>query len=75
MLTMNFTSAGRTRTGRVVTSANGMAVLNPYDRILVLVDQASGNTLHHGRAATVKAVARVFPTRAYRRVLKFLASR
>ena len=74
-----FVSFGRTESGRVITHAAGLAVVqsrNPYgSHNLVLVDEESGEAIRHGTMATVATVASWLPRRQYRRVRKHLAAR
>lgn len=77
--TVYYSSFGRTESGRVVTAAAGLAVIqarNPYGgHNLVLVDEERGEAIRHGTMATLVAVASWMPSRAYRRVRKYLAAR
>lgn len=77
--TMTFSSFGRTETGRLITAAAGLAVVqsrNPYgSHNLVLVDKETGEAIRHGSLATLECVANWMGMRAYRRVRKHLASR
>ena len=77
--TTKFTSFGRTESGRVITHAAGLAVVqsrNPYGtHNLVLVDEERGEAIRHGSLAVVEAVANWLPRRQYRRVRKHLAAR
>lgn len=77
--TTKFISFGRTESGRVVTAAAGLAVVqsrNPYGtHNLVLVDEERGEAIRHGTMATLAAVASWMPNRTYRRVRKHLAAR
>lgn len=77
--TTKFISFSRTESGRVVTAAAGLAVVqsrNPYGtHNLVLVDEESGEAIRHGSLAVVEAVANWLPRRQYRRVRKHLAAR
>ena len=77
--TTKFMSFGRTESGRVITSAAGLAVVqsrNPYGtHNLVLVDDERGEAIRHGSVAVVEAVANWMPRRQYRRVRKHLAAR
>ena len=77
--TISFFSFGRTESGRVITAAAGLAVVqsrNPYgSHNLVLVDEERGEAIRHGSLAVVEAVANWLPRRQYRRVRKHLAAR
>ena len=77
--TLRFFSFGRPCSGRLVTSAAGLAVVNarnPYGtHNLVLVDEESRESIRPGNAAVVGAAAAWMPRRAYRRVRRFLAER
>jgi transketolase len=74
-----FISFGRRESGRVITAAAGLAVVqarNPYgSHNLVLVDEESNEAIRHGSLATLECVANWMSRRAYRRVRKHLASR
>lgn len=77
--TTKFFSFGRNESGRVVTAANGLAVVqcrNPYGKHnLVLVDEELGEAVRHGTLAVVEAVANWLPQKQYRKVRKYLAAR
>lgn len=77
--TVSYSSFGRTESGRVITAAAGMVVVqsrNPYGgHNLVLVDEGRGEAIRHGNIAVVEAVANWLPRRQYRRVRKHLAAR
>lgn len=83
MVTLSYRSFGRTESGRVITAAAGLAVVqarNPYgghNLVLVLVDEdeGRGEAIRHGTLATLAAVAGWMPRRQYRRVRKHLAAR
>jgi phage baseplate assembly protein W len=79
MVTLRFENFGRTESGRVVTDAGGMAVVqarNPYgSHNLVLVDEFTSEAIRHGTMAVVEAVASWLPQKQYRRVRKYLAAR
>lgn len=74
-----FVSFGRTESGRVITAAAGLAVVqsrNPYGtHNLVLVDEERGEAIRHGNMAALAAAASWMPRRQYRRVRKHLAAR
>ena len=71
MTPYQFESFGRTCSGRLVTSAPGMAVVssrNPYgSHNLVLVDEESGEAIRHGTDAVVAAAFEWMPEKAYGR--------
>ena len=77
--TITYSSFGRTQSGRLITAADGMAVVqarNPHGtHNLVLVDMERGEAIRHGTLATLECVANWMPSRAYRRVRKHLATR
>ena len=77
--TIHFYSFGRLCSGRLVTSAAGMAVVNsrnPYgSHNLVLVDQETGEAIRHGTDAVVAAAYGWMPRKAYRKVRRFLTDR
>ena len=74
-----FTSFGRRTSGRVITHAAGLTVVqarNPYGgHNLVLVDEEMGEAIRHGNLAVTEAVANWLPLKTYRKVLKHLAAR
>lgn len=77
--TIKFVSFGRIASGRIVTHAAGLVVVqsrNPYgSHNLVLVDEESGEAIRHGNFAVAECVVNWLGTRAYRKVRKYLAAR
>ena len=77
--TVHFRSFDRMCSGRVVTSAFGLAVVNarnPYgSHNLVLVDQELGQAIRHGTDTVVACAFAWMPEKTYRKVRRFLADR
>lgn len=76
---IKFMSFGHIASGRIVTSAVGLAVVqarNPYgSHNLVLVDEERGEAIRHGSLAVAEAAANWLPQKQYRKVRAHLAAR